>query len=366
MATPRRPFADWSWTIGKLAGITIRIHPTFLILLAWVAISDFIEGQSLFAAVDGVVFLCFLFAIVVLHEMAHALTARRFGVATRDITLLPIGGVSSLERIPEKPGQEFLVAFAGPALNFVLAGVFFGIGALLGQSALDVDVGLVRGSMVERLAWANVTLAVFNLIPAFPMDGGRVLRSLLALKWDRDRATRIAASVGHFFAVAIGLVGLLVNPILLFIAWFVWVGATQEASVEHTKSLLHGFTAQNAMVTSVRTLAPTDPIDAAAAVARESFQNDYPVVVGDHAVGILSRKRIYEVLSGSRAASVVGDVMEPAVTSAPEEPLDDLVLRLGESEARAAVVVDHDHFAGLVTQEKLADLVVAQSHRHIG
>jgi CBS domain-containing protein len=293
------------------------------------------------------------------------LVARRFGVGTRDITLLPIGGVSSLEKIPEKPGQEFLVAFAGPALNLVLAAIFFGVGFLLGDSPLDVDVGLVRGSLIERLAWANVTLAVFNLIPAFPMDGGRVLRSLLALRYDRDRATTIAAAVGHFFAVAIGLVGLLVNPILLFIAWFVWVGATQEANVEHTKSLLHGFTASNAMVTSVRTLSPADPIAAAAAVARESFQNDYPVVVGDHAVGIVSRQRLYDALS-SNARVVVGDVMEPAVTSAPEEPLDDLMLRLGESAARAALVVDHDHFAGLVTQEKLADLVISQSHRPVG
>jgi CBS domain-containing protein len=223
----------------------------------------------------------------------------------------------------------------------------------------------VHGSLIERLAWANVTLAVFNLIPAFPMDGGRVLRSLLALKWDRDNATRIAAAVGHFFAVAIGLVGLLVNPVLLFIAWFVWVGASQEANLEHTKSVLHGFTASSAMVTSVRTLSPGDRIEDAAAIARESFQSDYPVVVGDHAVGIVSRTRIYEVLSGARTARVVGDVMEPAVTSAPEEPLDDLVLRLGESAARAALVVDHDHFAGIVTQEKLADLVVSQTHRHV-
>ncbi len=363
MAKPRSTFGEWSWDIGSIAGITIRVHPTFLILLAWVALASFLAGHSVMAALNGALFLVLIFAIVVVHELSHALMARRFGIATRDITLLPIGGVSSLERIPEKPAQELAVALAGPLINVALALVLFGIDILLGGRPWE-GVSLVGGSLLNRLAWVNVTLAVFNLIPAFPMDGGRVLRALLAVRLPRDRATDIAAGVGRALAVGFGLVGLFVNPLLLFIAWFVWVGASHEAQIEHAKSLLHGLTAQNAMVSTVQTLSPDDPIARAFAIVRESFQMDYPVVVqGDHPVGVVSRDALFDAMRAGRAGETVKDVMEEPVTSAPGEALDDTLAKLGDTGAHAAVVVDHEHLRGIVTQERLADFLVSRT-RH--
>ena len=202
----------WSWKLGAIAGIGIYVHATFLLLLAWVALIHYQQGRSLAAAASGLVFILTLFAIVVLHELGHALTARRFGIGTRDITLLPIGGVARLERMPEEPGQELLVALAGPAVNVALAAVLFVILVSVGGSPVLPSMTVLGGSWLARLMWVNVVLAVFNLLPAFPMDGGRVLRALLALRaGDPDRLERRA---GH------GLVVWLPGPVLQPVSGF--------------------------------------------------------------------------------------------------------------------------------------------------
>ncbi len=208
----------WSWKLGELAGIDLRVHATFLLLPAWVGLRQILAGHGSDGVVTEVGFVLALFACVVLHELGHALAARRYGIGTRDITLLPIGGVARLESIPTRPSQEIVVALAGPAVNVVLAAAGFVMLSLAGPEA-----------WLQRLVIANISLVLFNLIPAFPMDGGRVLRALLAMRMDRVRATGIAARIAQGFAAVAGVVGLFGNPTLLVLAVFVWMQAESEA-----------------------------------------------------------------------------------------------------------------------------------------
>jgi len=218
----------WSFQLARIGGIDLKIHATFFLLLAWFGMAYYADG-GFGAMMVGLSFILLLFVCVVLHEFGHALAARAYGIRTPDITLLPIGGVARLERMPEKPWQELVVALAGPAVNVVIAFALYiviGRGFHLGDIAL-VDRG--GGELLSKLLAINVILVVFNLLPAFPMDGGRVLRALLATRLKRGRATRIAAGIGQAVAVIFGLLGLFGNPMLLFVAVFVFFGAQQEA-----------------------------------------------------------------------------------------------------------------------------------------
>jgi len=218
----------WSFQVARIAGIDVRVHATFLLLLAWFGMAYYFDG-GLDAMILGLSFIVLLFVCVVLHEFGHALAARAYGIRTPDITLLPIGGVARLERMPDKPWQEFVVALAGPAVNVVIA---FALYLVIGRDLHLGDVAAVDrgdGDLLSKLLAINIILVVFNLVPAFPMDGGRVLRSLLATRMKYARATRIAASIGQVVAVLFGILGLMGNPMLLFIAVFVFFGAQQEA-----------------------------------------------------------------------------------------------------------------------------------------
>src|SRR5579872_1955873 len=204
----------WSWRIGRLLGIDVYMHATFLILLVWLGVSYYLPQRRMDDVINGLTLIVALFGIVILHELGHALTARRFGIRTRDITLLPIGGVARLERMPEDPKQELLVALAGPAVNVVLAGILALMILLTGAALTVLDSRLAGGNFLSNLMWINVVLATFNMVPAFPMDGGRVLRALLAMRMDYVHATQRAASVGQALALVFGLVGLFYNPLL--------------------------------------------------------------------------------------------------------------------------------------------------------
>ncbi|MBV9129310.1 MAG: site-2 protease family protein [Verrucomicrobia bacterium] len=219
-----------SLKIASFFGIEVRIHVTFLLFLAWIWFSSYeLEGSS--GAVKGVLFILILFACVLLHEFGHALAARAFGIRTPDITLYAIGGVARLNRIPDKPWQELIVAIAGPLVNVVIAAVLiFGIHVTAGLQQVE-HLESPRIEMLAKVASLNVMLVLFNLIPAFPMDGGRVLRALLAMTMPYARATQIAARIGQGLAIVFAIFGFLGNPILIFIAMFIFVGAQQEASI---------------------------------------------------------------------------------------------------------------------------------------
>lgn len=219
----------WSFHLGRLAGIPLRVHYTFLLLLAWIVFRAFGAGASPLGAMLDTAFVLAVFGSVVLHELGHALTARRFGVRTRDIMLLPIGGVASLEHMPRSSREELWIAIAGPLVNLAIAAATFLLLSLFG-GVLGGEVGALAQSFLSSLMWANLGLAIFNLIPAFPMDGGRVLRAMLARRRGYLRATLTAAGIGRVFAIGFGILGLFTNPMLLLVAVFLWAVGRREAA----------------------------------------------------------------------------------------------------------------------------------------
>lgn len=352
----------WSWKIGRFAGIDVFMHVTFLLLIGWIALSHWLQGDTLAAAVEGVGFILALFLCVVLHEYGHALTARKYGIQTRDITLLPIGGVARLERMPDKPAEELKVALAGPAVNVVIALVLYGW--LLITSNLvplsDLEVG--SGSFIERLMVVNLFLVGFNMIPAFPMDGGRVVRALLAMRMEYTRATQIAASLGQTVAVLFGFIGLFSNPFLLFIAFFVWIGAAQEASMVQMKSALAGIPASRAMLTDFRTLAPTDSLSRAVDLILAGSQHDFPVVSGAQVVGVLTRGKLLAALSQQGPQTAVAEVMHHQFEVVDShEMLEGAFARLQECECQTFPVMHGGQIVGLLTKDNVGEFLMIQA-----
>jgi len=352
----------WSWKIGEVAGIGIYVHGTFLILLGWVALSHYLNRHSPTEALGGMLFIVTLFGIVVLHELGHALAAKRFGIRTRDITLLPIGGVARLERMPEDPRQELVVALAGPAVNVVLAVVLLFVILPLAGLAMLSDVALVGGHFLAKLLWVNVALAVFNLIPAFPMDGGRVLRALLALRMDYVQATHIAASIGQGLAFLFGLVGLFTNPFLVFIALFVWMGAAEEAAMVQMKSALGGIPISRAMVTDFRTLSPLDSLERGIEHILAGFQQDFPVVEEERLVGVLTREDLLKALAQQGQEVLVGQVMQREFETAdPAEMLEGVLARLHACHCRSLPIVRSGQLLGIVTMDNVGEFLMIQA-----
>jgi Zn-dependent protease/CBS domain-containing protein len=353
-----------SWTVGTLAGIPLNVHPTFALLLAWVALSHLLQGHGIAAVTSGLLLVLSIFACVVLHELSHALVARQFGIRTRNITLLPIGGVARLERMPEKPSQELWVALAGPAMSYAIAGVLFGILSLLGGPLGVAGLAVVGGPFLTKLLWINVGLATFNLLPAFPMDGGRVLRAALAVRLGRARATELAARVGQGMAIVFGVLGLFFNPFLLLIAVFVWLGAKSEASLVELKATLSGLPVMQAMVTNFRVLAPSDPLSRAVELAVAGFQHDFPVMDGSRLVGLLTHAGVLKGLAERGVRLSVDVVMERRFeTVHPLEMLDVAFERLESSGCRVLLVVSDGEVVGLLTPESIGEALVLEKAR---
>ena len=360
----------WSYRVARVAGIDVHVHATFLLLLAWFGLRYFREGGPAGAAL-GLASLLAMFLVVVLHEYGHALTARRYGIATRDITLLPIGGVARLESVPREPRQELAIAVAGPAVNVALALLLLAAlvvtgGAPTPGELLSRDAG--AGGARAILAWlltVNVWLVLFNLIPAFPMDGGRVLRAVLALRsGDYTRATEQAARVGQFFALVFGLVGLLVpgNALLVFIALFVWLGAAGEAAAVRTTTTLDEVATGRVMITDVRTVAPDEPLSRAVELTIAGFQQDFPVLENGGLVGVLTRNDLLRGLSAGGMGAPIGASMHREFqVASPDEPVEHALARLRGCDCQALPVVRGRELLGVLTAENVGEFMMLRA-----
>jgi stage IV sporulation protein FB len=354
----------WSFPIGRIFGSEIRIHMTFFLLLLWIGVAHYQQGGAA-AAVDGVLFIIALFACVVAHEFGHALTARRYGIKTPDITLLPIGGVARLERMPEKPRQEILVALAGPAVNVVIAFVLIlFLGARADMQALE-SLQNPTLSFVARLASVNLFIVVFNLIPAFPMDGGRVLRAALATRMDRTKATRIAANVGQAFAFFLGFLGLTAgNPILILIAFFVYLAAGAEAQATGLQDIARNMGVRDSMITRFEPLSPQSTIGDAADALVRTTQHEFPVLDGGGRLrGVLTRNAMIQALNSHGPKYPVLDAMDGDVpTVMLGARLDKALEALQAGNAPAVGVTDIDGtLVGYITAENIGELMMIRS-----
>jgi Zn-dependent protease/CBS domain-containing protein len=355
----------WSWRIGEFAGIGVYIHATFFLIILWAGIFSWQVKGTLVDVFAGILFILLLFLCVVLHEFGHALTARKYGIKTRDITLLPIGGVARLERMPENPRQELWVALAGPAVNVAIALLLLLWLLTTAQERTFHLLVSMSDDLVTQLLSMNVMLAAFNLLPAFPMDGGRVVRALLATRMPYTRATHIAATLGQAFAFVFVFLGLYLHqPFLILIAFFVWIGATQEANLVQLKSALYGIPVSSAMLTNFRVMASRDTLGDAIRLTLSGTQRDFPVVENGRLVGILTQDDLLNGLSELGREVPVGEVMHTAFeVASPTDMLQSLFLRMQDStcDCRTIPVMYQDRLVGLVTKENIGEFLEIQA-----
>ena len=356
---------SWSIPLLRVRGIAIKVHVTFVLILVWAAYYwGIATGAGLQGALFGVVATLLLFVCVTLHELGHAFQALKYGITVEDITLLPIGGVARLQ-VPENARQELAIAVAGPAVNVVIAAVLIVIGALTGTTVIEdptaISTAMDRvnwGALLPYLTVANIGLVLFNAIPAFPLDGGRVLRALLALRLDYVRATAIAVAIGQGLALLLGLVGFLGgNYFLIVIAIFIWFGASQEGEQVALRRMLGGATVGQAMIQRPQVLSAADPLGRAVELTLSTAQADFPVVDADgRVVGLLT---LDELLRGLRdqPAATVGEAMRRQFPVArPEESVAAARGQLDEGRVRALPVVHADgRLAGLITATDIGE-----------
>jgi len=352
----------WTLKIGRFAGIDVFLHTTFFLMIGWIGLTYWLQENSLIAVITGVGFILALFASVVLHEYGHALTARKYGVKTRDITLYPIGGVARLERIPENPKQELWVALAGPAVNVVIAAVLFIWLVISGNLEPLNSLSLTGGSFIERLMVTNLVLVGFNLIPAFPMDGGRVLRALLAMRLEYTAATQIAASIGQGLAFVFGFIGLFSNTFLLFIAFFVWIGAQNEAKLVRMKSALDGIPVSQAMLTNFKTISQDDTLAVVIDHILAGDQKEFPVVSDGQVIGILSESGLLDGLRRYGENAPVSSVMQTSFATADSyDMLETAFARLQNCDCHTMPIFHNGQLVGLLTMDNIGELIRIQS-----
>jgi Zn-dependent protease/predicted transcriptional regulator len=352
----------WSWRMGSVAGIRVYVHATFVLLIVFLLLLHLQQGLGPLYALRGVLFIVSVFGCILLHELGHALAARKYGIRTRDITLLPIGGVARLERMPEEPLQELWVALAGPLVNVAISALLFAFMLLTPAAEPLSGLGLATGPFAARLMAVNIFLVLFNMLPAFPMDGGRVLRALLATRMDYTKATHIAAVIGQGMALCFGFVGIFGNPMLLFIALFVWIGAAQEASMTQMRHALGGIPVSRAMITEFHTLAPSDRLEKAISLTLAGTQQDFPVTEDGRVVGVLTRNNLIRGLQEKGQEGPVADTMERnfQVVEAGEM-LATALTRLQACECHTIPVMRGGQLVGMVTSENLGEFLMIES-----
>jgi Zn-dependent protease len=354
----------WSLRIGSLFGIGIYLHWTFLILIGLIVFASRRAGESLGAVLASILYVAAVFACIVLHELGHALAARRYGIPTRDITLLPIGGVARLERMPERPLEELVVAAAGPAVNVIIAAVLAIVLMATGNLSVESVWPPTSHSLLMNVLSVNLFLVLFNLLPAFPMDGGRMLRALLATRMDYSQATNIAAGVGQFMAIAFAIYGLFIdpNPFLVFIALFVYLGAEGEARLVQIRSLLRDVPVRDAMMTRFRTLTVQDTLQHAADELLAGTQQEFPVMADGQFRGMLGRDALVQGLKeAGPQASVEGLTMPQCRTVSERDLLQRVMEEMREAGCTTLPVMRGPQLVGLVSLENVGELMMIRS-----
>ena len=355
----------WSLNVGSIAGTAIRIHITFLLFLVWLGTVYYRQGGAE-AAWQGTIFIVLLFLCVLLHELGHVFAARRYGVTTRDVTLWPFGGIASMEHMPEKPTEELIVAVAGPAVNVAIAAVLL---LWLGPRFDLANLTQIENpavSLAVNVAAANIVLVVFNMIPAFPMDGGRVLRAILAMRMGNARATELAATIGQGFAILFGILGILYNPMLIIIAAFIFLAASGEATQAQLRAVAQGALVSDAMITAFESLPTSATVNDAADALIRTTQTEFPIVDGDgHLRGVLTRNAMVKALKERGPDTPVLEVMQSDIPEVPSRAKLDTALRsLMQKGCPAVGVADpQGRLIGLLTVENLGEMMMVHAAR---
>lgn len=357
----------WSFRIATIAGTEVRVHATFFLLLLFFALQGAQSGNGFVGAVDAVLLVVSMFTCVLLHEFGHVQAAKLYGINTPDITLLPIGGVARLERMPRKPAHELVVAICGPLVNVAIAG---SIAFFLGASAHfnpDFEFGSGKQFWAQLMQW-NVMMVVFNMVPAFPMDGGRVLRAVLGMMMDYGKATRLAATIGQSIAMLV-FVGMLLsgsfNPFMMLIAIFIFIAAGQEAAMVTQQEATRDLFVRDAMLTDFRALRSTDVLRDAVDQLLAGSQHDFPMLDERGGImGMLTRTRLISALAEHGPSCPVERVIEScdsSVTAA--ERLSEVMERLSISQCPALPVVDPltGRLIGLLTAENVGEALMVRA-----
>jgi Zn-dependent protease/predicted transcriptional regulator len=347
-------------TLPKLFGINVYIHWTFSLLIAWIIFTNIRAGLDAIQIGWMVLFILSLFVCVTLHELGHALAARRYGIKTKDITLYPIGGVARLERIPSNPKQELVVALAGPLVNVVIMILLipFIVTANL-QSDPESSLIIDHTNFLPMLGIINIWLALFNLIPAFPMDGGRVLRALLSTSLGRVRATEIAAIVGKVLAVGFIFVGFYINPFLIFIGLFIFLGAHSEKEMVKQQSLLGGLTAKDCLMTKFIMLDKYDTIGKAVGVLLDGEAKNFIIIDNEKPYGIVVREQLIKGLKEHGEEGELKDIANTEISAVSiNSPLAEVMKKITESELSVVLVLDSDKMVGIIDSENIGELIM--------
>ena len=369
---------NWSFRVADVAGIPIRIHITFFLILLLGAYQWGSMTGTLNGALFGLVLMILLFVCVTLHELGHSLVARVFGIPVREIVLLPLGGVAQITKNPEKPLHELLIAIAGPLVNVVIAlvlvvplGLSIGPMLLTGHGLLPEELGNTTLSLNTALVWlfaANVSLALFNLIPAFPLDGGRVLRAVLAMFMGFPKATRVAVATGQLIAILVGLYGVLNGQFLLtLVAVFIFFGAGQETAVAEAKTVLDTLRVGDAYNKHALTLAVGDRVSRVVDYILTSYQPDFAVMQARNPIGIVTRHDVLATLASAPGDTLVTEMMRREFLKVDaNKSLTEVRQMMEEKGTRIAAVYDGAAYLGLIGLEDITEAFAIQTfvHRH--
>ena len=351
-----------SLKLGKIAGIGLFVHWTFSLLILFIVYTNYKAGQNSIQILWSVLFILCIFLTVFMHELGHALTAKKFGIKTKDITLLPIGGVAQLERLPEKPSEELMVAFAGPMVNIVLAlitSLFISLPNTSEEMVAQLDNGVNSGNFFLNFYLVNIILAFFNLIPAFPMDGGRVLRALLSYKLERHQATKIAARIGQALAIGFVLLGFYSKPFLIFIGIFVFMGAQIESEYTESKYMLKGYKVRDVLMKQYPTIDYNETLETAVKLMLDSQNKHFLVTENGIPMGTLNREQIIAALAKKEGETKLSSIMDrELILLQADNLLEDVFELVYKNKSTLMLVIDDNQLIGTLDTENLLEFIL--------